>query len=521
MATINVLHVASRSLPLWDELSDDFEYDWLPDETGEPIKDQPLFLTDGRMNPQYFRSVVLLGATSTWLTQPERLRVLPANHIICDVNVHLPEEAIEILNLKNVSFFDFTDVKGLAQTINYDFFDGQNTFGMGPQYLQLDPTYHGPMRQEGGAYTVFTAASDDWVRVAGVADSQYIPGNFDDHIVLEHIDRPGQAELMMRLDLLDHELHPKQVIELTGAQLHEGYHVVGAGDGVMVNLSFYIRGAGEVKLGKLHIRRSRGRFGEVLLNDIRLLDPANGHGGVLAYFDAGDLKPPLNVYFSGFRGDDGYEGRGMMGNLGAPHLLITDTRLMGGAFYLGSPGFEQNVLDLIRQTLRRLHFTADQLTMGGLSMGTFAAFYYGAQLPPRAIFAGKPLSNLGVIAEAGKILRPGDFEASFDVQLYHEGDLSPASTKHLNQRLWQKFDHSDFSNTTFAIAFMEEDGFDTDAFKNIYTRIKHRFPDGHFLYKGIIGRHNDNTPAIVAWFVLQMRHFLAHEFDRPLLEGGS
>nr|WP_164507997.1 accessory Sec system protein Asp2 [Lacticaseibacillus suibinensis] len=85
----------------------------------------------------------------------------------------------------------------------------------------------------------------------------------------------------------------------------------------------------------------------------------------------------------------------------------------------------------------------------------------------------------------------------------------------------QQFDHADFSQTTFAIAYMREDGFDTGAFKNVYDRIKARFPDGHFLYKGISGRHNDDTPAIVAWYTLQLRHFLAHEFDRPELEGGS
>lgn len=519
MATINVLHVAARSLPLWDALSDDFEYDWLPDDTGQPVADQPLFLANGQFNPRYFRAIILLDATSPWLDQPERLRALPANQIICDVHVALPDAALEILNLKNVFFFDFTDVKGLAHDLNVDFFDGQHTFGMGPQFLRLDPTYRGPLRQEGGAYRVFTAASPDWVRVAALPNPQYVPANFDDHLTLEYVEQPGQAELMMAIDLLA-EGAPTQRIKLTGDQLHEGYHLLAEAP-TGFNVSFYIRGTGEVKLGKFHVRRSRGRYGEVLLNSVRLLDPASGHGGIIAYFDAGDLKPPLNVFFSGFRGDDGFEGRGMMSRLGAPHLLITDTRLMGGGFYIGSPAFEQAVLDLIKQTLKRLHFTPDQLTMGGMSMGTYAAFYYGAQLPPRAIFAGKPLTNLGAIAKAGKILRPGDFEASFDVQLYYEGDLSTASSEHLNQRLWQQFDHADFSRTTFAIAYMREDGFDTGAFKNVYDRIKERFPDGHFLYKGISGRHNDDTPAIVAWYTLQLRHFLAHEFDRPELEGGS
>ena len=34
---------------------------------------------------------------------------------------------------------------------------------------------------------------------------------------------------------------------------------------------------------------------------------------MIYYFNPGDLKPPLAVYFSGYRSAEGFEGRGMMG----------------------------------------------------------------------------------------------------------------------------------------------------------------------------------------------------------------
>ncbi|MGV1143774.1 accessory Sec system protein Asp2 [Staphylococcus aureus] len=39
-------------------------------------------------------------------------------------------------------------------------------------------------------------------------------------------------------------------------------------------------------------------------------------------------------------------------------------------------------------------------------MGSLCALYYGAQLNPQAIIVGKPLVNIGTIAEHMRLLRP-------------------------------------------------------------------------------------------------------------------
>ena len=98
------------------------------------------------------------------------------------------------------------------------------------------------------------------------------------------------------------------------------------------------------------------------------------------YFHPGDLKPPLNVYFSGYRSAEGFEGFFMMKKLGTPFLLITDPRLEGGSFYMGSMELERQLIEIIQRYLQELHFTSDQLILSGLSMGTYGALYYASEL---------------------------------------------------------------------------------------------------------------------------------------------
>ena len=93
------------------------------------------------------------------------------------------------------------------------------------------------------------------------------------------------------------------------------------------------------------------------------------------YFNPGDMKPPLNVYFSGYR-PEGFEGYFMMNKMNAPFILIGDPRLEGGSFYLGSETFEQGIINVIQNALDFLGFKHDELILSGLSMGSFGALYY-------------------------------------------------------------------------------------------------------------------------------------------------
>ena len=64
-----------------------------------------------------------------------------------------------------------------------------------------------------------------------------------------------------------------------------------------------------------------------------------------------------------------------------------DPRLVGGAFYRG-PELEEVLVKEIQEKLDLLGFSNKELVLSGLSMGTYASFYYGAQLEPHAIVVG-------------------------------------------------------------------------------------------------------------------------------------
>ncbi|HGC9356682.1 TPA: accessory Sec system protein Asp2, partial [Streptococcus agalactiae] len=123
-------------------------------------------------------------------------------------------------------------------------------------------------------------------------------------------------------------------------------------------VKLFAKGKGIIKLGPLHRRNGRGGLGTFLLGGERHID-AIGHE-FMTYFDPVDFKPPLTVYFSGFRSAEGFEGFWMMKSMKTPFMLICDPRLQGGAFYIGSKEYEQKIVDAIQEKLAFLNFSSDQ-----------------------------------------------------------------------------------------------------------------------------------------------------------------
>lgn len=115
--------------------------------------------------------------------------------------------------------------------------------------------------------------------------------------------------------------------------------VLDTSDSYYLSVSIQVKGQGIVKIGPFHHRQSHLGYGDLLIGGNRVVD--KNREELIYYFHPGDLKPPLNIYFSGYRPAEGFEGYWMMNNLGAPFLLIGDPRSEGGAFYLGSEELEQ------------------------------------------------------------------------------------------------------------------------------------------------------------------------------------
>jgi accessory secretory protein Asp2 len=277
-----------------------------------------------------------------------------------------------------------------------------------------------------------------------------------------------------------------------------------------ISVSVKAKGQGTINLGAIHKRWSRLDMGLFILGGERYVDEHREE--FMYYLDPGDLKPPLNVYFSGYRSAEGFEGYFMMKKLNAPFLLITDPRIEGGSFYIGSDSYEQGIKNVIQQSLQKLGFEENDLILSGLSMGSFGALYYGAQLNPQSVIVGKPLINIGAIANNMQLLRPQEFGTALDVLIANEKGIGPQNITSLNNKFWNVMNRANTSNTTFAIAYMEHDDYDPKAFDEILPLLTER--QARVMSRGVPGRHNDDSPTITNWFVNFYHIILESQFGR-------
>ncbi len=278
-----------------------------------------------------------------------------------------------------------------------------------------------------------------------------------------------------------------------------------------ISISVFAKGEGLLKLGIIHHRISRKHYGNMVLGADRIVDDTTRQE-ILFYFEPGDLKPPLNVYFSGYRTAEGFEGYNMIKDLGSPFVLITDPRLEGGAFYFGTKQLENKVVEKINEKLDYLGFNKNEVVTAGLSMGTCGALYYGAKLEAHAILVGLPLANIGNIAINQKLIAPGVFNTSLDIVKFHIGELSIESAKKLNERFWQVFDNADLNHTKIICSYMRDDDYDRTAYYDIINSLKNK--DTIVLSRGLEGRHSDATANIIAWFYEQYKDIMVKDFNR-------
>jgi accessory secretory protein Asp2 len=272
------------------------------------------------------------------------------------------------------------------------------------------------------------------------------------------------------------------------------------------------KGSGMLKIRALHDRHSRGSYGYFLPGGERVVTSQREE--VFGYFDPGDLRPPLCVYFSGYKTRQGFEGAGLMKKLGCPFLLIAEARLEGGSFYMGTPEYENAVASLIAKYLNRLHFTPQQLILSGISMGSIGALYHGCTFKPHAIIVGKPLVNCGSIAANERLRRPGGFATSLDVLQKLSGRTDAEAVEELNRKFWDRFSATPWQDTRIIVSYMIEDDYDDEAYPDL---LKNLDSSGVQIYgKGLHGRHNDNSAGIVSWFTGQYEKILHEDFARSV-----
>lgn len=292
--------------------------------------------------------------------------------------------------------------------------------------------------------------------------------------------------------------------------LNNVVRIEGGASNIYVFFSVCAKGEGDLQIIALHDRLSRGDYGYFVPGGERFV--TSNKEEFFCYFNPMDRKPPLNVYFSGYKTKQGFEGQFLMNKMGSPYLLVAEPRLEGGAFYMGSEEYEQLMADTIRSYMVKLGFRPDDVILAGISMGSTGAAYYGCDLKPHALLLGKPLMSCGDIAENEQLFRPGGFPTSLDVLQFVMGDSSHEAATKLNDKMWKRFENVNWTKTKIIASYMIEDDYDDTAYEKLVARIQ---KPGIELYgRGLHGRHNDNSGGIVSWFVSQLRKMLTEDFGR-------
>lgn len=419
---------------------------------------------------------------------------------------------LDCLKKRCAQAIDFLDPQQLVNDLSTSLFGGGYGDKLFPSTIQIHPSFEGSVSYQGFEHVVLEGNfGDDFQQLAYWPDNFIVYKNLPIELWLE-FEKKGNCEFRFVIrkiwagavdDFFEERIYNES--ELKKAIVVDNEEI-----DIFLSVSIEARGHGSLKLGNLHQRWSRKQFGKFFLGGNILHDSKRNE--VNYFFHPGDFKPPLAVYFAGFRPAEGFEAYFLMKNLGCPFLLFSDPRLEGGAFYLGSQELENKIKETIQHYLDYLGLTAKELILSGLSMGTFPSLYYGATFEPHAIIVGKPLTNIGTIARRGRLDAPGVFNTAFDVLKYQTGYVTSQHMLELDHRFWKAFKAADFSKTTFGLSYMKDEDMDPQAYEQLVAHLCNT--GAKILSKGTAGRHNDDTDTNVAWFVHFYRMILNSDFGR-------
>ena len=410
---------------------------------------------------------------------------------------------------KVVVYEDATDRQRLVDALPRKYFTRQFGQKLEVRKALVPPSHTSGSWFEGNAYLATTVDEDDGFRQL-VTWKENIAYDSDHALELwpELVLDPGcEVELgvqLVRSGTWDQIALQKRYSQ---SELSEPIVVAEPTSGYL-SCSIFAQGHGVVRVGPIHYRHSRLGAGHFLPGGQRIVDSRREE--LFFYFHPGNLEPPLNVYFAGYRPAEGFEGYAMMEGLGHPFLLVTDPRLEGGRFYLGSEELEDKLLRVIRWHIGNLGFREQDVIFSGLSMGSFGALYYGSQLDALAIIAGKPIVDLGYVAERGRLVRPDDFFTIFDIVSFWDrtaGGGEESTVDAFTRRLVDRW-HGDpgFGDTKILLSYMEQDDYDDQAYCTLLGSQTGK--PTTVIARGYQGRHNDDSASIVTWFVNQYRRVI-------------
>ena len=501
METVRVLQLGAEDFSKSIQISGCAEWCYEPDFSELPEKDFDVVILDRGVSAEEFDFLVRFAKAYT-LFITEKLRIKKGN---------LTHQLFVRKRGKRISTEEL--MRLLAEDLS-DYFPGSYGERYNPRNLSIAQGFAGKVSWRG--YEGVDLEGDygnELTQVAFWRINLPLFGNQAREFWLEYT-KDDTVEIALEITLLQYLYTADSVIQeahvFTEDDLKSVVLIENQSENQRhISVSLRARGEGHLTIAALHARLSRRGKGNFIPGGRRLVTSKREE--VFYYFDPGNLKPPLNVYFSGYRTQEGFEGYNMMRRMEHPFLLIADPRLEGGALYIGSEEYEKNIELIIRKYMKVLGFQNSEVILSGLSMGSFGALYYGCKIRPNTILVGKPLANIGDMVVNERLKNPEMTHSWLDLLHKECGSLSKEAAECLNNRFWDQFNRADWSETRFAVAYMIEDDLDGNAYESLQTHLKDA---GVRIYgKGLHGRHNDNTPGINNWFKNQYREIIRIDFD--------
>ncbi|WEV37616.1 accessory Sec system protein Asp2 [Lactobacillus sp. ESL0677] len=508
-----LIHSGEQPIENFDDSLSKCTYMWADPVNLNKHKLAPVF-KNNIFNHDYLFTYFFLDKTSPWLKDVKLLMQLPAYRVLYSEDADVPASILQVLQLRGAFKIKQTN---LAATINNYFFNTDFGYRVSIDQFEIAPALQNRITYYGDSYFNVEANFDDqWHYLSKMAYSVSVVKRHVTTLTVE-MQTTGSAELKVEVKCFNSNNQLIKTIVKSGAELKADNGTVivtGIEESFFYSIYYYVRGQGNVKIGTLHQRRSRGKYGFLELGGKSLVD-RNGLNGEIGYlFNPGNMQPPLTVYFAGWHSAEAFEARAMLHSKGVPYLLITDLRVEGGTFYLGDAAIENKIITVVKDCLAKLHFKPGDLILSGMSMGTYASLYYGALLSPGDIIIAKPLFNLGTVAENLRINRPNEFYCATDMVLMLEGDDDHASCQKVDNIMWQRLQEGNFSKTDFVLGYMRNDDYDRYAYTELQGFLQKYYPDRHVISKGYYGRHNDDSATIAAWFEQQLFHVLKNKYGQ-------
>ncbi|MDM8182631.1 accessory Sec system protein Asp2 [Enterococcus cecorum] len=512
MAKIKCLQVGNSNWASQYEIPEHVDWFFLTNEqANQELKKRKKSAT--KKEPMKKYNVLLLTEAETLKDFDYLIAMMDYYTILYDPSQITDSELKFALEKKLAHKISLSSPEKIVEDIGLYFFKGQYGHRLPPRNLIISPNLPGKYWRDGMHKFIFEGDyGQEWIPLASYREPLH-----------SMIDAQKNIRMFLEFDKTD-EIDIKVVVttfnmysgmvnsqeEFTEDELINTVEYGPCEPGIVANFNIFIKGKGRATIGNLQIRYSRGPYGEFTLGAKRDVD--EHFHELISYLYPADYKPPLCVYFGGYRKPGGFEGYGMMKALKSPFMLFEDSSVEGGGFYRGTPEFEQKIVQRIQEALDFLGFTNKDLVLSGFSMGTHAAMYYGAELAPSCIVVNKPIANFQPIINNYQLKGVGVFPTGLDVTKIIMEQKNFHEVSEIDKEFWEKFGQGKLLDTKFYVTHMKNEDYDDQVFVELVDYfLKHQ----KMIYsKGIPGRHNDNQGVSVSSFTNFYHQVLIKEFHR-------